>query len=69
VASKKWSNLVVYKCNKLADIIRQRGKVSRSELMVLANMGSSTLYAYQKVLLELYKDIKLEDDIFIAEKG
>lgn len=69
MASKKWSNLVVYKCNKLADIIRQRGKVSRSELMVLANMGSSTLYAYQKVLLELYKDIKLEDDIFIAEKG
>lgn len=55
---RKWSNKIASKVNMLANIIRKEKTVTRGRLMVLANMGSSTLYAYEKPLLEYCKDIK-----------
>jgi len=69
LASKKFSNKVVAKVNELAGIIRAQKQITWAHLMVKANIGSSTLYAYRKVLLELHKDIEFDGEIFRAKKG
>jgi len=69
MAKHKWSNKVVAKVNQLADIIRRERVVSWSRLMALSGLGSSTLYAYKKVLLEICKDIEFIDEEFRVKKS
>jgi len=67
--SRKWSNKVMAKVSKLADIIRAEKEITWSRLMVKSGLGSSTLYAYKKALLELHEDIEFTGEVFRVKKG
>jgi len=68
MSSKKWSNTVVAKVNRLAEIVRAEKEVSWARLMAKSGLGSSTLYAYKKVLLELFPDIEFTGEVFRVKK-
>lgn len=65
---QKWSNKVVAKVNELAQIIRAEKEVTWSRLLARSGLGSSTLYAYKKVLLELCHDIEFDGEVFRVKR-
>jgi len=63
-SSKKWSNYIMSKTQKLVDIIRTHGKISFGELCSEGRIAPSTLYAYKKVILAKFQDIEFDRDNF-----
>jgi len=70
VKPKKRGHKIMAIVNELAEIIYKETRVTRGKLMVLANIASSTLYAYEKILLETHKDIVRvgNDFVFVPEE-
>jgi len=62
--SKKWSNFVMAKVNKLANIIREAKVIKFGDLCVKGHIAPSTLYSYKKIIEARFKDIVFDGEAF-----
>jgi len=61
---KGWSNFIMAKTSRLAEIIRKRRVISFGELCSEGHIAPATLYGYRKILLARFKDIEYDGENF-----
>ena len=63
-----YTNRIMAKTQKLADIIRVKREISFGDLCVEGHIAPSTLYNYAKIILKRFLDIEYEGGWFRSKQ-